>query len=185
MAKRTRLRIEYVALGEIPPAPKNPKGHDIGEIILSIRRFGFVAPGIVNEATGRMVVGHGRDEALSRMRADGEDVPLNIKADGDRWLVPFVYGHSFASDEEAEAYLIADNRSGELGGWDKPGLAEMLQGFAENDVSFKGIGFDSDDLDEMLADLNPNFQPEDESTIPRLDQKTPTKCPECGHEWTP
>ena len=46
-------RIEYMRIEEVPFALSNPKDHDIGEIIASIRRFGYVDPGMVDERTGR------------------------------------------------------------------------------------------------------------------------------------
>jgi hypothetical protein len=37
----------------------------------------------------------------------------------------------------------------------------------------------------MLQSLNPNFQPTNVDDQGKLDEKKPTVCPECGHEWIP
>jgi len=148
------ITVKYVPLSEIKPAKRNAKDHDIGQIIESFKRFGFVAPGVVNEKTGRIVVGHGRAEALAVMKADGQPAPERIrvrKADGE-WSLPIIYGISFKSDAEAEAYVLADNRLTDLGGWKMDLLAETLADFATNDIPFLGTGFDEDDLDEMVRD---------------------------------
>lgn len=147
------IRVEYVPLSGISPAERNPKDHDVGAIIQSLKRFGFVAPGILNETTGRIVVGHGRSEALLEMKRSGSNPPERINVVDDEWMVPIIRGVSFRSDSEAEAYLLADNQLTILGDWDNSQLAEILKGFAEDGVDFEGSGFDEDDLDQILKDL--------------------------------
>lgn len=39
-----KLRMEYLPLDEIKADPKNSKDHDVGLIIESFERFGYVAP---------------------------------------------------------------------------------------------------------------------------------------------
>jgi ParB-like chromosome segregation protein Spo0J len=58
------IRIEYLPLATLLKAPRNPKDHDIGLLHDSFSRFGFVEPIALNERTGRLVAGHGRQEAL-------------------------------------------------------------------------------------------------------------------------
>jgi hypothetical protein len=55
-------RIEMVPAGQIEPAKRNPKRHDIDGLVASMREHGFVEPGVRNESTGRTVAGHGRKE---------------------------------------------------------------------------------------------------------------------------
>jgi ParB-like chromosome segregation protein Spo0J len=149
-------KITHEIVNELLPAAKNPKDHDVGSIMESIRRFGFTAPLIINEATGRLLTGHGRGEALLRMWNDGDDPPRGVTVDKatGQWRVPVVRGVSIEDEREAEAYLIADNRLTEAGGWNTNNLAAMLSSLAIDGVSFDGIGFDTDDLDRMLDDLN-------------------------------
>jgi hypothetical protein len=148
-SKVDKLDIEYVALDEIKGADRNPKDHDIGAIMESFERFGFVAPGIRNEATGKIVVGHGRAEALRQLKESGAKPPRRIKVTAGQWMVPVIVGVSFDSDVEAEAYLVADNRLTELGNWDMPLLAAVLQDAAKE--SLGGTGFTGDDVDDILA----------------------------------
>lgn len=147
------MRIETLPLArclEIKHAG-NPKAHELAEIKASIRRFGFVQPPLIDDATNTMTAGHGRCEALEQMRVAGEVVPSGIalSADGS-WLVPVVRGVKFASERERDAYVIADNKLPELGGWDMAKLAEMLNDFDAED--FEGIGIDEEELADWLGD---------------------------------
>jgi hypothetical protein len=146
LTKQAKLTYEY--LDEIQPAEVNPKDHDLGAIMESMRRFGFVAPLVVNTTTGNLVVGHGRAKALQQLVEEGEQPPNRITVDkAKRWKVPVV-NVEFASDEEARAYLVADNRLTELGGWNYDELAQVLTGLGDNLV---GTGYDGEDLDDVLA----------------------------------
>lgn len=146
------LRIEYRPLSQFERALRNPKGHSIPEIQASMRRFGFVEPGVLNEATGRLVAGHGRAEALDLMKAAGEKPPGRIREKGGEWLVPVLRGVSFASDADAEAYLVASNRLVELGGWDEAELAKVLTDLKAETFGLDGVGFAEEDIDKLLRD---------------------------------
>lgn len=149
------IRIEYMLLGDLQKHPRNPKDHDLGAIGKSVNRFGFTAPILMDERTGKMVAGHGRLDTLVSLRSSGQDAPKNIQTNAQgEWLVPVVRGLSFNSDAEVEAYLIADNRLTEIGGWDNAELAGLLQDLANDDYALMEVtGFDGHDLDMMLKDL--------------------------------
>lgn len=117
MAER---RIEHHRMDDIVPADRNPRNHNLPGIRALILRFGFTAPVLRDERTGRLVAGHGRVLALSDLRNDGQlaqlinrhrsgehvDMPpgITITPDGDwapngvgidhdgGWLVPIVCG---------------------------------------------------------------------------------------------
>jgi DNA modification methylase len=144
------VRVEYMPLGALLRAPRNPKGHDLWAVAASTRRFGFVAPLVMDDRTGRLVAGHGRLETLQGQKASGEAPPARVKVgpDGD-WLVPVVRGVAFKDDKEAEAYLLADNQTTALGAWDESSLAAMLQDLAA-DRPLEGTGFQLEDMNELL-----------------------------------
>jgi hypothetical protein len=161
--------------------PRNPKGHDIEAIITSISTFGYVAPGALDERTGWFIEGHGRTEALSVMRKQQMDCPQRIEQRNGDWYAPVVRGIAFATDHEVDAYLVADNRLTELGGWDNQALASLLQDIAANDEHLlQPTGYDGDDLDEILRELNPEFPEYDESIADTVEYH---QCPECAHKW--
>ena len=147
----TARRIVWTALGEIVPAPFNPKKHDVQRIRRSLARYGVVEPPVLDERTGRLVAGHGRLEAFAEARAAGLEVPegVRVNAKGE-WLVPVIRGWSSRNDAEAEAYLVTSNELTMLAGWDEAGLAEML---ADMDRELADIaGFDFDRLSDLLRE---------------------------------
>lgn len=174
-----RLKVEYVPLDELEKWPRNPKNHDLDGIERSIKRFGFTAPVIVDEKTGRLVAGHGRQEALSRMRDRGDPPPSHVQVRGKRWMVPVVRGNEFASEAEAEKYLVADNRFVELGGWDAEALLDMIGDLNPPDLEV--VGFDSLDLENLSLqiprpeDPEPEQPDEDLDIIPDLPVKPKSK----------
>lgn len=122
------LRIEYMALPDLLRWPGNPKEHDEAAIAASIERFGMRDPVSIDETSGRLIAGHGRLTVLERAHAAGSPAPqfVQVRADG-AWLIPVTRGGSFTDEAEASAYLVAHNRTGELGGWDDTLLAEFLK----------------------------------------------------------
>lgn len=149
-----KTRIEYMPLSALQRWPRNPKAHDLGALHTSINRFGFVAPITMDERTGKLVAGHGRLDALQQMKASGKDAPAGIEERGGEWYAPVVRGVAFNSDSELEAYLVADNRLTELGGWEQDALAALLSDLAaEDEALLQATGYDADDLDALLAEL--------------------------------
>ena len=168
------IEIQYLPLSEIVEADSNPKDHDIGQIYQSIKRFGFTQPIMMNENTGKLLAGHGRLQTLQQMKQAGEKTPNRIKEKNDEWLVPVLKGISFEDDMEAQAYLIADNRLTELGGWNTGELVETLQDLIEGGLDLDGVGYDFDDLESMVNQIDDTgiF---DVDVIPDADEETSVK----------
>jgi hypothetical protein len=145
-------RIEMMRLSEIQGAIRNPKQHDTKRIEESLERFGFISPVTIDEKTGRLVAGHGRLEALKHRKAMNLPPPgrIEVAPDGE-WLVPVLRGIVFEDARQAEAYLLADNRLVEAGGWDEGELLAMLSDIQKDTTSLEGIGWDAHDLDALSA----------------------------------
>lgn len=79
----SNVRIELIRLGEIRKWPNNPKMHDQPGILASMNRFGFVAPILYDETAGQLVAGHGRTEALAKLKGDGLPPPDRIQVAPD------------------------------------------------------------------------------------------------------
>lgn len=173
MAAVNDLRIEWVKLSEIVRWPRNPKDHDLGLIYQSISRFGFIQPLLLDEESGKLVAGHGRLDTLLMKAKAGEKPPAGIKVEGDEWMVPVIRGIAFQDEQEAEAYVVADNRTVEQGGWLEDRLAAVLQ---DHVGDLRGIGFDRDDVDELIKKVTPDEdeelfeQPEIEFTAELLEE---------------
>jgi hypothetical protein len=179
------MRIEYVALDEVRRWPRNPKLHDAPALDGSIGRFGYCDPVTIDEGTGHLVEGHGRVEALSRLRLAGKPAPDRVKVDdAGHWLVPVVRGVRFKDEMEAEAYLLAHNRISETGGWDNHALVEILE--AARGVSLEGVGWSSEEVDKILE----KYAPKDPADVefPEYDESAAAgvivhECPKCGHKF--
>lgn len=178
----TDRRLEYLALDDIQPAPRNPKGHDLADLKSSVERFGYVEPIVLDERTGRLVAGHGRVEYLLAAQEMDEKAPEGLQTDKKgRWLVPVLRGWASRSDAEAEAFLVASNRITEKGGWDTDILAELIAELAEG-PGLEGTGFSPEELADLIAQLNPpsledlhdeHGDPNDEALWPVLRFKVP------------
>lgn len=149
--------IELVALDALQPNPKNPKLHAEDVIRASINRFGLIELPVIDARTGWLVSGHGRVETLRTMRANGDTPPPEVQVVDGVWMVPARTGWASRSDAEAEAALIALNRTGQLGGWDNEALTSIL---SELQVSqqLDGIGYDAHDLSLLLKQLDAQTQ---------------------------
>lgn len=205
-------RIEYMPLPDIPSAARNAKDHDLAAIRASIETFGCVVAGEIDERTGRLVVGHGRKEVLTAMAASGSTPPEGVRLGEDgTWLVPIVRGWSSRSDADAEAYLIANNRTSEKGGWDDAMLAESLLTIQQADAGLLVVtGYTADDLADLDAalgaalagdaggapypgtsrddgdDERPMPQAQPPSEFRTFDEAIDVdyRCPSCTYEWS-
>lgn len=157
-----RLRIVYTPLSEILAWPTNPKTHDRDGISGSIDRWGFNDPMVIDERTGRLVEGHGRAESLSAMKAEGKTPPAHVELrEGDgEWLAPVVRGVAFASDEEAEGYIVAHNGLTTAGGWEQSKLAPILARAMESRIPAGVLGFEQAAVDKILVAAHLRLPPD-------------------------
>lgn len=186
-------RIEYVALGDVRRAERNPKTHDVEWIKSLVAKFGFVGSAVHDGRTGRFIAGHGRLEALEEMAAEGQHPPDGIVAgDGGVWLMPVEYGWSSRSDAEAEALAVALNESTTRGGWDEQALARVLADLDAVDADLRRIaGWGDVQFAELAGSLDGTVRPLAEPGEPpdefkSYDENIPTKyeCPKCGYSWS-
>lgn len=156
--------VDLRPLDDLHPHPDNPRQGDIGAISESLRVNGQYAP-IIATPDGTVLAGSHR---LAAARALGWTEMLVATVDVD--------------DVAARRILLADNRTSDLATYDDNELLALLSGLATDD-QLDGTGWDGDDLDELLQQLEvPEFRPTSEDQ-PRLDQRNPIECPSCGHRW--
>lgn len=151
------MRIEHLPLSWLTThqAPRNPKLHDVEGVSASMGRFGFTIPIALDEQTSTVVAGHGRIEVLTAIKDSGKPAPARVvvREDGE-WMVPVLRGLAFANATEAEAYLLADNRHTELGGYDDRMLAEMLDDRRNEPNGLDGLGWDDAQIDDLISSLS-------------------------------
>lgn len=124
-----------VPIDSVQPHPRNARQGDVGALVQSLERFGQVRPIVVQESTGHVLAGNHLWRAARQL---GWKKIAVVRIDVD--------------DETALAYLVADNRTADLGTYDDPALGEILRELAEADL-LEGTGYDGDDVDAFLADL--------------------------------
>lgn len=123
--------IIYMKLEEIKPYENNPRHNDgaVKAVAESIRNFGFNQP-IVVDKNNVIIVGHTRWKAAKQLGL--QEVPV-LKADN-------------LTDEQANAYRLADNKTGELAEWNFEKLEEELENFRGSDIDMTDFGFTIEDL---------------------------------------
>lgn len=118
-------------VGDLTLNPDNPWRGDVEEIRKSVRRFGQVRAVLV-DAAGMIVAGNHRYLA---MVAEGF---THVAAIPGEWT----------SADDARDYGLADNRIGQLGGYDVEVLLTELDGLAGRG-SWEGTGYTQKDADRL------------------------------------
>lgn len=177
------LHIEYQPIESAQLATNNPKAHDVGTIKASILRWGFCELPAIDERTGRLIAGHGRREALLAIQQDGHGPPAGIKTDEDgRWLWPVLRGNTFATQEDADAYLVATNNAVIKGGWDPVRLAKLLDA-VRSKTELTGTGFTVKDLDRMLTKTRDAKQVKEDDVDSMAPTEESTPITKSGDIW--
>lgn len=124
------MSIEYRLISELIKDPNNMRVHDrnnIDAIKGSFTRWGQVHPIIINKEN-MILAGHGRLQAASEL--NWTEIKVIIKD---------------LTGSEATAFSLADNRTSELGKWDKD-LNKTLAALQKEGLNIKTIGFDEKDF---------------------------------------
>ncbi len=130
------LSINYLSTADLLPYAMNSRTHSddqVAQIAASIKEFGFTNPILIDDAAG-IIAGHGRLMAAKRLNLT--EVPT-ITLDG-------------LTEAQKKAYVIADNKLALNAGWDTEALTAELRRLQELDFNLDLIGFDSDELAQLL-----------------------------------
>lgn len=166
------ITLELKPLSKLVGWAGNPKSHDIKAIQRSLERFGFVSPVVLDNASGKILAGHGRVAALRALKAKKSEAPARVVVEGKDWMVPCLVGVEFANEQEAQAYLLADNRLVELGGWDQELTSAMLAELSPELVAIAGF-----DVEAPMFET-PRMQDPDPG--PSVEAPLREICPTCG-----
>lgn len=138
----TKLIVNYLPVSFLKPNPQNPRKHNDRQIRLlakSIKAVGFNVP-ILVDRDQNVIAGHGR--ILAARLLGIEEVPT-IRLD-------------HLTEEQAKAFMIADNRLTEIAVWDDQLLAEQLKTLSELDLNFslEVTGFTMGEIDLRIEGLS-------------------------------
>ncbi len=148
--------IELWLLDKLIPYSKNPRTHSdaqIEQIAASIKAFGFNSPILVDSTAG-IIAGRGRFLAARKLQL--KEVPV------------IVLDH--LSEIQKRAYVIADNQIALNAGWDEELLRVELAALEEGDFNVNLIGFEDEELAQLLADQEAAEGLTDEDSAPELPQ---------------
>lgn len=150
---------------DLEPNGGNWRAHPQAQLVALkdvVAEVGWAGALLWNERTKRLVDGHARRELFA-----GQKVPVLVGS----W-----------TEEQERKILATLDPLAAMAEADTAKLAALL---AEIDTESAAMG-------DMLAKLAqdegitpPDFQPASIDEQGRLDEKAKTKCPECGHEFTP
>ena len=113
--------------------PRNPRVGDVEAVAASLRRFGQQKPIVVQASTHYVVAGNHLVRAA--LTLGWTEIAANIVE---------------LDDATATAFMLADNRTGDLGGYDDALLAAILAEVAAAD-DLAATGYDADDVAALVA----------------------------------
>lgn len=145
----TPLKISYRNPAQLTLNPRNARRHSekqIDQIAASIAEFGFNAP-ILVDAQFMVLAGHGRLAAARKLKL--ESVPtVSIE---------------HLSEAQRRAFMLADNRLGELSTWDDDMLALELEELTlvDEPLEITATGFEMARIDALVEGRHkPEAQPD-------------------------
>ena len=143
-------QIEIWPTARLVPYEKNPRKNDsaVERMCSSIREFGFKIPCLVR-GNGEVVDGHLRLKAAHKLGIS--EVPVILC---DEW-----------SPAQVKAFRLMVNRSVTWANWDDELLAQELNDIEESGLDIALTGFDSKEIDDLLASLEEQ-EPSDEVPLP-------------------
>lgn len=152
-------------LSELIPYEKNPRKNDdaVKYVMNSIKEFGFKNP-IIIDKNNVIVAGHTRYKASKKLKL--KEVPCVVADD--------------LTEEQINAYRLADNKTGEKAEWDFELLNEEVNNILSLDMIDFGFDdiFDTDEKDVEVKNTNAELNVEDYN-----DNEFKCTCPKCGFKF--
>lgn len=155
------MEIINIATHELKEYENNPRNNDgaVEAVAESIKQFGFKVP-IIIDRNNIIVAGHTRKKAADLLGI--ESVPCIVADD----LTP----------EQIKAFRLADNKTGELAGWNFEKLETELAELSGINFDMEQFGFIKED-DVNIDDFFMDSEQKEKEKEPKQIQ-----CPNC-REW--
>lgn len=142
--------VQEVTLEKLVPYVNNAKIHSEEQVTMiasSIREFGFLSPVLIDRDFN-IIAGHGRVMAAKKL--DMESVPC-----------VFVEG---LTEAQRKAYILADNRIGELADWDMDLVNMELESLDDMDFDVSLTGFEMPEIEVEDPEIIEDDIPEEVET---------------------
>lgn len=151
---RKKIKVIYKDPAKLIPYDKNARTHDseIEFLCNSIKAHGFDASHAIG-VDKNMVIIHGHGRRLAAMKLGMKEVPVVVRDD--------------LSEEQVMAFRLADNKVGDMSGWDFDLLDQELAFLKEMDFDMTQFGFEDfsqfegpeDDDEEILDESEGEEEP--------------------------
>jgi len=142
------MKIEIADITSIKPYENNPRKLSetaIEKVAMSLKEYGFRQP-IVVDKDRVIVAGHTRFRASKKLGL--KQVPISIIDN--------------LTEEQINAYRIADNRTAEESEWDNELLKMEIKELEAKDFKLDLLGFNDDQLNDILFEEKQGLTDEDE-----------------------
>ena len=142
------MKIEIADITSIKPYENNPRKLSekaIEKVAMSLKEYGFRQP-IVVDKDRVIVAGHTRFRASKKLGL--KQVPVSIIDN--------------LTEEQINAYRIADNRTAEESEWDNELLKMEIKELEAKDFKLDLLGFNEDQLNDILFEEKQGLTDEDE-----------------------
>ncbi|NDC10682.1 MAG: DNA modification methylase, partial [Oxalobacteraceae bacterium] len=126
-----------IPIDSIQPHPRNVRQGDVGAISESLKLHGQYRPIVVQKSTGHILAGNHTYKAARALK----------------WK-QIAATYVDVTDDQAVRILLMDNRANDLASYDDPALADILKQLIETEQGLEGTGFDPDDLEQLLRDID-------------------------------
>ena len=142
------MQIKLAEISTIKPYENNPRKlseQAIEKVAMSLKEYGFRQP-IVVDKDMVIVAGHTRFRASKKLGL--KQVPISVIDN--------------LSEEQINAYRIADNRTAEESEWDNELLKMEIKELEAKDFKLDLLGFNEDQLNDILFEEKQGLTDEDE-----------------------
>jgi ParB-like chromosome segregation protein Spo0J len=135
---------------------RNPRDNDgaVDRMCANIREFGFLVP-VIAKSDGSVVDGHLRLKAARKLNL--ETVPVVLADD--------------LTDVQVKAFRLAVNQAATWAEWDNELLSLELEELQEADFDLDLLGFDEDELADLLPEEEVESGLTDEDEVPEVPEK--------------
>jgi len=161
-ASAPALKVVMRRATDLVPYVKNARTHSDAQIevlVKSLKEWGWTNPLLIDGQNG-IIAGHGRLKAAQKLGM--AEVPC------------IVLDHM--TDAQRRAYVLADNQTALLAGWDDELLKLELGDLNKMGFDLGPVGFNTKELDDLLGENDP--PPDKDPTEPRgrMSHRTSSQC---------
>lgn len=183
-AANAAYQVRFKRVDDLVAYARNSRTHSaaqVEQLAASMVEFGFVGAILADEKG--IVAGHGRVMAARKLYEAGKRLKAPNGALIPAGCVPWVDCTGW-TEAQRKAFVIWDNRSAELAGWDRDMLRIEFDDLKALDFNLDLTGFDSGAIDAMFKSEEGGADADDEPAVDEPEAPTVIQCPSCQHKFS-